>query len=116
MGGWVDGWMDIAEATTLHRRGRRTGAHQACHYDESSECANVSIHEAACYRTRAGNDGVLRILLRNPRLPISILELTKNEVGESSILLAHPDQASRKDTGSIVVVTVWRHNLAWKRQ
>lgn len=52
---------------------------------------NVSIHEAACYQTREGTDGVLRLPVRNLRLPISVLaiELTKPEVGEPLMPLAN---------------------------
>ena len=37
-----------------------------CHYDESSECAHVSIHAVACYRT--------------DKHPNSVLDLPRNEV------------------------------------
>lgn len=62
-------------------------------YYEPSECVNVSMHKVACYRTREGIDGVLQIPWRNLRLPISVFELTKNEVGESSMSLAGLDRA-----------------------
>ena len=29
----------------------------ACHYDEPSECAHVSINEVTCYRTERNTDG-----------------------------------------------------------
>ena len=32
----------------------------ACHHYGSSECAHVSTHEVACYRTREGTDGLRR--------------------------------------------------------
>ena len=57
-------------------------------FDESSECGHVSINEVACYQPREDTDGVLQIVLRSLRLPISVLELTKTEVGVSSMSLA----------------------------
>ena len=45
---------------------------QTCHYEVSVECAHVSIHEVACYRTEMTLMGCT---------PISDLELTKKQSG-----------------------------------
>ena len=54
---------------------------RAFHYDESSECAHVSINEVVCYRTERTLMGCAELpLLRGSVHPISVLELTNNEV------------------------------------
>ena len=57
------------------------GSVQTCHYYVSSDCAHVSINEVACYlteRTLMGCADPLRRGVHRP--PISVLELTNNEV------------------------------------
>ena len=55
------------------------------HYDESSECAHVSINEVPCCRTERTLMGCADPLEgRKSAHPISILELTENEVVEGS--------------------------------
>ena len=67
----------------LHKHTVIFSVSMACYYYESSECAHVNIHsiaKVASLPTREDADGGV------PRLPISVLELTKNEgVGESSL-------------------------------
>ena len=57
---------------------------EACHYDESSECAHVSINEGSLLPNQEDTDGVRRPPLEGleggSAHPISVLELTKNEV------------------------------------
>ena len=65
----------------------------ACHYDESSECAHVSINEEACYRTERTLMGCTDppIIEGGSVHPISVLEFTKNEVvGGSRHWPVHP--------------------------
>ena len=62
---------------------------KTCHYDESSDCAHVSINEIACYRTERTLMRCVDLpFLRGSVHPNSVLELTKNESGSGELSLA----------------------------
>ena len=61
----------------------------ACHYDESSECAHVSISEVACYRTERTLMGCADPLRRGIGAPhqCSRVNEQRSDWGESSLAL-----------------------------
>ena len=79
----------IVRAVELHKLfcGANSNRHVpniSCHYNESLECAKVSINEVACYRQNRASYRTKRTMMGVSAHPISVLELTINEVGEAS--------------------------------
>ena len=59
----------------------------ACHYDESSECAHVSINEVACYRTKRTLMGCADHPFKGVGAPHQCFRVNRKRIGwgESSL-------------------------------